>query len=209
MVKYTDPNIAEKISRLKFSLESRNIEEFYQLLTSHPFFKNLVRLSDNSVLSNINIKESDPSKYMMKRDLEYYLPNDLMVKSDRSSMFYSLEVRSPFLDFDLAHKISRLHKSVIFKGNTKKSILKSILENYIPKKFIDNKKKGFQAPINSWLKLELSKLKNHYISKSKLDHNLFHNDQIFNNLNDFENGKQNHNDIWNLLIFQIWFDKYH
>ena len=101
----------------------------------------------------------------MKRDLEYYLPNDLMVKSDRSSMFYSLEVRSPFLDFDLAHKISRLHKSVIFKGNTKKSILKSILENYIPKKFIDNKKKGFQAPINSWLKLELSKLKNHYISK--------------------------------------------
>ena len=52
LVKYTDPNIAEKISKI-FSLESRNIEEFYQLLTSHPFLKNLVRLSDNSVLSNI------------------------------------------------------------------------------------------------------------------------------------------------------------
>ena len=124
VIKYADPNIIEKLSRLKFSIQSRNIEEFYQLLTSHPFFKNLVRLSDNSNLSNININESDPSKYMMKRDLEYYLPNDLMVKSDRSSMFYSLEVRSPFLDFDLAHKISRLHKSVIFSGNTKKKYFK-------------------------------------------------------------------------------------
>ena len=47
----------------------------------------------NTKFDNLN----DNHKLMMLYDLQNFLTNDLMVKSDRASMFSSLEVRSPFL----------------------------------------------------------------------------------------------------------------
>ena len=49
--------------------------------------------------------EWDPNKNlrynMMSFDLKFYLTDDLLVKTDRASMANSLEVRAPFLDFEV------------------------------------------------------------------------------------------------------------
>ena len=145
----------------------------------------------------------------MFKDLTFYLPNDLMVKSDRASMFNSLEVRSPFLNSDLVKKVYSLDSDIIFKDNKNKSILRTILKDYLPHKLISGKKKGFVAPINEWLKNELKELCEYYFSKKMLTSGLLNEILIKENLNNFYKGKNNHVEIWNLLIFQIWFHKYH
>ena len=52
---------------------------------------------------NLNFEE-----WMMSVDFNTYLPDDILCKVDRSSMFFSLEARSPFLNKDLIEFVYNL-----------------------------------------------------------------------------------------------------
>ncbi len=200
---------SEKINRLKNSISAKNIDEFYNLITSQFHFRDIVKNIDELKNEHNLLKNLDYSKYMMWKDLNLYLPNDLLVKSDRASMYNGLEVRSPFLNIDLINEIMPLDSKILFKGGKTKSILRHILIDYLPKELLSVKKMGFSAPINNWLKNDLKKLKEHFLNSKMLSHELFDNNLIKKNIEEFNCGKENHFEIWSLLIFQIWFHKYH
>lgn len=202
---------AEKINRLIEALMKREkYEDFYDDLTSHHEFK--------YILDNIENHKTDLSKYQNVKDLRsrtmlldlfYYLPNDLMVKSDRSSMIHGLEVRSPLLSKNIYNYVDNINPKFHFNSGNKKLILKNLLSDFLPQNLINNSKRGFVAPVNIWLKNNLKNILNKYLTKEKLSHGLFNEKLIIKNYNDFLNGKNNYYAIWDLLIFQIWFDKYH
>lgn len=207
MFSYQYPS--EKINRLKNSISAKNIDEFYILITSQIHFRDIVKNIDDLKYEFNLIENFDYSKYMMWKDLNLYLPNDLLVKSDRASMYNGLEVRSPFLNLDLVKEIMPLDSKIIFKGGKTKSILRNILSDYLPKELLSVKKMGFSAPINNWLKNDLKKVKEYFFRRNMLSHELFDNNLIKKNIEEFNYGKENHFEIWSLLIFQIWFHKYH
>ena len=70
-----------------------------------------------------------------------YLPGDILTKVDRSSMFYSLEAREPFLDQRIITFSASLPFSQKFNGKEKKLILKKLLEGYLPKDVIYKKER--------------------------------------------------------------------
>ncbi|WP_448030806.1 asparagine synthase (glutamine-hydrolyzing) [Bradyrhizobium liaoningense] len=90
------------------------------------------------------------------RTLEFftnlYLPDDILVKSDRSSMLESLEVRAPFLDNDVVEFARRLPIDVKLRKGVSKWILKRSLRNRLPDDILHRAKKGFGAPIARWLR---------------------------------------------------------
>src|SRR5206468_2845357 len=49
-----------------------------------------------------------PLDQMQAVDFQTYLPGDILVKADRATMAYSLESRSPWLDYRLAELACRL-----------------------------------------------------------------------------------------------------
>ena len=62
----------------------------------------------------------------------------------------SLEVRTPFLDFNLVNYMFNV-ESHIKVGDTNKYLLKKIASKYIPETIINRTKKGFNSPFNEWL----------------------------------------------------------
>ena len=101
----------------------------------------------------------------MLLDMTTYLPDEVMAKTDRASMKYSLEVRSPLLDVNVVEKSFQipqdykcktgfqggLNMSNIILGN-KKFILKSLAYDYIPQELLSGPKKGFGVPLRKWLR---------------------------------------------------------
>jgi len=87
-------------------------------------------------------------------DFANYLPEDILVKVDRSSMLNSLEVRSPLLDyriieFAFGRVPSRLKPS---SGQRKNILLKNLANKLLPPKFDLKPKQGFSIPLAKWLK---------------------------------------------------------
>ena len=137
---------------------------------SHSDFYKRLNIIDNSMLNflkeyKIFENYSDIIKSTQINDINFYLSNDILVKVDRASMANSLEVRSPFLDKELANNVLKLPLDLLLKNNQLKSVLKENLSHYLPKKMFNRPKMGFAIPLDKWFK---EKESNQYF------HQIFH-----------------------------------
>ena len=78
-----------------------------------------------------------------------YLFSDLLPKIDRASMFYGLEVRSPFLDKRLSEFAFRLPTKEKFSAKQTKIILKNAYRTELGTDIVDRSKKGFATPLTA------------------------------------------------------------
>jgi asparagine synthase (glutamine-hydrolysing) len=83
---------------------------------------------------------------------EFYLQNDILPKIDRSSMLNSLEVRTPFLDRDIAEFCAALPYRAKHSGGTRKYLLRELAADLLPAEILRRPKKGFGIPVASWLR---------------------------------------------------------
>nr|WP_238345842.1 asparagine synthase (glutamine-hydrolyzing) [Luteimonas saliphila] len=79
-----------------------------------------------------------------------YLQDDILPKVDRASMLNSLEVRSPFLDIEVADFARRLPARLKLRGGTTKWLLKQAAERILPAGIVHRRKQGFAMPVGQW-----------------------------------------------------------
>jgi asparagine synthase (glutamine-hydrolysing) len=84
--------------------------------------------------------------------LTTYLPDDILTKTDRASMFNSLEVRAPFLDRAFAEYAAALPTALKLRGGNRKYILKQLARRYLPDEIVTRKKHGFAVPIGRYIR---------------------------------------------------------
>ena len=143
-------------------------------------------------------------------NIKLWLENDSNVKVDRASMAYSVEVRSPFLDYRVIEYARSLPISYRFKKGKQKRILRDILKEYIPEEIFNLPKSGFSVPIADWMRNELKDEFKSALSDDFLASVPNLNVQKFKKLLDEHmSGKENHTSyIWKLYVLSKWFDKY-
>ncbi|HMP42576.1 MAG TPA: asparagine synthase (glutamine-hydrolyzing), partial [Roseiflexaceae bacterium] len=82
-----------------------------------------------------------------------YLPEDILVKVDRTSMWHSLEVRSPLLDHRILELAARIPPQLRLRGlRDGKYIFKRVMRGVLPDSVLDRPKQGFGIPGRRWLK---------------------------------------------------------
>jgi asparagine synthase (glutamine-hydrolysing) len=91
-------------------------------------------------------------------DLNFYLPDDILVKVDRASMAHALEVRAPLLDHRVVELAVRIPPSLQMGFRVQKLLLRRLAYKYVPRELVDRPKRGFGAPLGAWFRNELRPL---------------------------------------------------
>jgi asparagine synthase (glutamine-hydrolysing) len=100
--------------------------------------------------------EASPLGAVLAHNFESYLPNDLLVKTDRAAMMHSLELRAPFLDSELIATAAAIPDRWKRRGLETKWILKRAFADLLPAPLVHRKKMGFGIPLGAWLSGDLA-----------------------------------------------------
>jgi len=139
-------------------------------------------------------------------DTIQYLPDDLLVKLDRASMYHSLESRIPLLDHKIVEFAFGLPTAFKFSNGLGKRILREILYQYIPQDLLDRPKQGFQIPVAKWLRGPLKTWASDLLSPEKIrKEGVFDAQIVSKTWTQHLSGNFNwEHRLWSILMFQSW-----
>jgi asparagine synthase (glutamine-hydrolysing) len=148
---------------------------------------------------------------ILRTDMQFVLPNDMLTKVDMMSMAHGLEVRVPFLDYELVNFVFTLPSRFKIGGGVRKRILQDAFRDFLPAKLYNRPKKGFEVPMLGWLRKDLKSLiQDDLLSKTFVEgQNIFQYSEIDKLKRQLysSNPGDVHARIWGLVVFQWWWKK--
>ena len=153
-------------------------------------------------------EQAEPLARLQDVDLGIPLVDDLLVKTDRSSMAHSLEARVPFLDTVVTSLALALPRRLKVSGLKKKILLRRAAEPLLPREVVHGKKRGFSIPAAAWLRGELEPFAREVLAPEVLRRQGFFAPEVVAGL--FERHVARKEDLsrqlWGLLAFTLWYE---
>jgi asparagine synthase (glutamine-hydrolysing) len=143
-------------------------------------------------------------------DLGVQLVDDMLAKTDRASMAVSLESRVPFLDPAVVDFALALPTRMKVRGRTKKLILRRAAASLLPEEILTARKRGFSIPAAAWLRGPLEPFAREVLAPERVREQGFLRPEAVTRLIDTHvAGREDlSRQIWGLLTFSLWFDRY-
>lgn len=207
--------ISEKLRKLAEVLRAEDNVELYTKLVQqnvasrHPPPENVLwkEILNGQQLLDPGAKLQEK---MMLLDCLTFLPDDILVKVDRASMFSSLEVRAPLLDHRIVEFAAGLPLSSKIKSGKGKVLLRAALQKQLGQNTVNRPKAGFALPVGRWLKGPLRSWAESVLYENKFAYpetlDVPKIDSIWKQFCKGENASVSL--IWNILMFQAWHQRY-
>lgn len=157
------------------------------------------------------VESGDLLKQMLYADFSTWLPDDILTKVDRASMSTGLEAREPLLDHRLVGFASRIPMNLKYRNGETKYIMKKVLSRYLPQELYMRPKKGFGSPIDRWLRGRLRYLVDEHLGTETVKKSGVFDPCEVSLWKDkfYEHSSVGARQIWNLLMFQMWHERWH
>jgi asparagine synthase (glutamine-hydrolysing) len=94
----------------------------------------------------------DDISAMLYLDTKVWLPDNLLMKSDKMTMAASLEARLPLLDYQLIEYAASIPTKVKLRLFRPKYLLKRAYADFLPEAVLTRKKMGFNVPTGVWFR---------------------------------------------------------
>jgi asparagine synthase (glutamine-hydrolysing) len=139
-------------------------------------------------------------------DFGTYLVDDLLTKTDRASMAWSLEARVPFMDTvvtSFAFSLPARHK---VRGLSKKRLLRKVVDPLLPREVVHGRKRGFSIPAAAWLRGGLEPFARATLSPETIRRQgFFRHEAVTRVLDTHVSGREDlSRQLWGLLAFTLW-----
>jgi asparagine synthase (glutamine-hydrolysing) len=143
-------------------------------------------------------------------DFGLYLVDDLLTKTDRASMAWSLEARVPFMDTVVANFAFTLPVKHKVRGFSKKRLLRKAVEPLLPHEVVHGKKRGFSIPAAAWLRGELEPFARETLSPETLRRQGFFEPAALTRvIDEHVSGREDlSRQLWGLLAFTLWHERH-
>ena len=147
---------------------------------------------------------------MAWHDLQFYLPDCLMVKVDVASMANSLEVRAPLLDHEFVEFAATIPSALKRDATGGKIVFKRALAGLVPDETLERPKKGFGVPLRKWFGGDLHDLvRGTLLDERARRRDLFDAQMLRQMVDDHFAGRRDWSTrLWALVWLELWFREF-
>jgi asparagine synthase (glutamine-hydrolysing) len=205
-------NLIERLEKLQVMLPKLDRALVYDLAMTSWTPWEISRLLGAPAASRAGIRHASEAfaEQMAYTDMRYFLPDDILVKVDRTTMACGLEGREPFLD----HRLIEFALALPLKHRRgplgPKHLLRKVLYRHVPRELLERPKQGFAVPLARWLRGELSPLVHEYLSPERVKAaGLFDPAMVAQAVRNFREGGPGNDrldvqKLWYLIAFELW-----
>jgi asparagine synthase (glutamine-hydrolysing) len=211
----TPANLGHKISATEELMRSFSVPEFFEGVVANQTMDEIAMMIPGARSQSVGRHIlASPQQQMMAWDFDNYLPDDLLVKIDRATMFHSLECREPFLDHRIVEFAATMPIEMKIRNGVGKYALRKILERYLPPSAFNRPKRGFSIPIFAWFKDDLDRMFEKYFTEERLRTIPFFEPKAiraeYKNYLLYKSRNKEHNieKMWRILSFMLWWEKH-
>ena len=158
----------------------------------------------------VRVAHADFLHQMLYLDTKIFMTTLNLTYNDKMSMASSVEVRVPFLDWELAEFVAwNVPPELKLKGKiapTTKHILREAMRDVLPAEVLRQPKAGFAAPVDYWLAHDLKEMVDDLLSDSQIrKRGLFHPEIVRGLVDEHRRGKRDWSmQVWQFLTLELW-----
>jgi len=205
-------NVIDRLEKLRMMLPNLDRSTMYDLAMTSWTPGEIAALVGRPVVprDRVELPGMHFADQMAIDDIRHFLPDDILVKVDRTTMASGLEGREPLLDHRVVEFALRLPLALRRGPLGPKHLMRKILYKYVPREILERPKQGFGVPLSRWLRGDLSSLIDEYLAPARIkDGGLFDPDQVQQAVRNFRDGgaandRLDTQKLWYLLAFEMW-----
>lgn len=162
----------------------------------------------NKFFNKIN---KDFERQFMLTDIQSWLVDESLMRTDKTTMAFGLEYRVPILDHRLVELSAQIPTGWKIRIKEGKMIFKKAMKEFLPAHVVESaKKKVWLPPASEWLRTDLKEFAQNVLSKDYADTSEFINlDEVNKMFDEHCERKAYYLDLlWAVLMFQLWHKNY-